>query len=169
MYAYSLATRLLLPFIKTCPEWVALDIGIQQIGAINVPVLIPPSARENTNTFSTIQKQKYALSEKTTLRQGPQSASNVPSLKEVYTLDWQEGTLLGGYLLRDEGTRKKQRSAKQRLARMSLHLIYTSGTTGAPKGVMLSHNNIVNVLIVKQIFPVTSAIPCLAFCPLPYL
>ena len=149
------------------PEWVALDIGIQQIGAINVPVYPTISPGEYEYIFND-SKAKFCFVGKDDLYDKVHKAqSNVPSLKEVYTLDRQEGRPYWEDIFSDEG----QEEVEQRKAAVSpdelATLIYTSGTTGAPKGVMLSHNNIVsNVLAVKQIFPVGPGNTVLSFLPL---
>ena len=149
------------------PEWVALDIGIQQIGAINVPVYPTISPGEYEYIFNDSMAQFCFVGKDDLYDKVHKAQKNVPSLKEVYTFDLQEGRPYWENIFSDEGQEiVEQRKAAVRPEDMAT-LIYTSGTTGAPKGVMLSHNNIVsNVLAVKQIFPVGPGNTALSFLPL---
>ena len=149
------------------PEWVILDIGIQQIGAVNVPVYPTISPGEYEYIFND-SKALYCFVGKDDLYDKVRKAqTNVPSLKEVYTFDRQEGRPFWEDIFSDEGQEEVERRMAAVKPEEMATLIYTSGTTGAPKGVMLSHNNIVsNVLAVKQIFPIDPGNTALSFLPL---
>lgn len=149
------------------PEWVALDIGIQQIGAINVPVYPTISPGEYEYIFND-SKAQYCFVGKDDLYDKVHKAQrNVPSLKEIYTLDHQEGRPYWEDIFSDEGQEEVERRKADVKPEGLATIIYTSGTTGAPKGVMLSHNNIVsNVLAVKKIFPIGPGETALSFLPL---
>ena len=149
------------------PEWVALDIGIQQIGAVNVPVYPTISPGEYEYIFND-SKAQYCFVGKDDLYDKVHKAQrNVPSLKEIYTLDHQEGRPYWEDIFSDEGQEEVERRKADVKPEGLATIIYTSGTTGAPKGVMLSHNNIVsNVLAVKKIFPIGPGETALSFLPL---
>lgn len=149
------------------PEWVALDIGIQQIGAINVPVYPTISPAEYEYIFNDSQATYCFVGKDDLYGKVHQAQRNVPSLREIYTFDRQEGRPYWEEIFSDEGQDEvEQRKAAVRPEDLAT-VIYTSGTTGNPKGVMLSHNNIVsNVLAVKQIFPLGPGDLCLSFLPL---
>jgi long-chain acyl-CoA synthetase len=92
---------------------------------------------------------------------------NIKSLKEIYTFDHQEGRKFWQEVFSDEG----QEEVEARKADVKDHelatLIYTSGTTGNPKGVMLSHENIIsNVNDVAEIFPIGPGDTALSFLPI---
>ncbi|MCB0582114.1 MAG: long-chain fatty acid--CoA ligase [Phaeodactylibacter sp.] len=149
------------------PEWVVLDIGIQQIGAINVPVYPTISPAEYEYIFND-SKAIFCFVGKDDLYDKVREAQkNVPSLVEVYTFDRHEGRLYWEDIFSDEGQEEVERRKAAVKPENLATLIYTSGTTGAPKGVMLSHDNIVsNVLSVKKIFPIDPGNTALSFLPL---
>ena len=149
------------------PEWVMLDIGIQQIGAINVPVYPTISSREYEYIFNDAGVT-YCFVGKDDLYDKVKTAQqSVPSLREIYTFDPQEGRPYWQDIFTDEG--QEEVEARMEAVRPGdlATLIYTSGTTGNPKGVMLSHANIVsNVKAVREIFPVDPGDRALSFLPL---
>lgn len=149
------------------PEWAVLDLGIQQIGAINVPVYPTISPSEYEYIFNDAEV-KYAFVGKDDLYDKVKTAkANVSSLLDIYTFDRQEGRPYWEDIFSDEGQGEVD-AIKTKIKPSELAtIIYTSGTTGEPKGVMLSHRNIVsNVTDVMAIFPIDSANKVLSFLPL---
>lgn len=149
------------------PEWTILDIGIQQIGGINVPVYPTISPAEYEYIFNDAGVTHCFVGRDDLYDKVSTAQANVPSLREVYTLDRVEGRPYWKDIFTDEG----QAEVEARMASVDpgdlATLIYTSGTTGQPKGVMLSHSNIVsNVLAVEEIFPVKPGDRALSFLPL---
>ena len=132
-------------------EWNILDIGILQIGAQNVPVY-PTISEEDYEYILNHSEVIYCfVSDQGVLDKVNQIKANVPKLKEVYSFDkingcknWEELLDLG----KDESNQNEVDARKEAVDTEDLAtIIYTSGTTGRPKGVMLSHKNIVsNVL-----------------------
>ncbi len=131
-------------------EWNICDIGILQTGAQNVPIY-PTISKEDYEYVLNHSESTYCfVSDETILEKLNQIKGNT-KLKAVYTFDeisgetnWNEVLTLGeDKSNQDEVEARKNDVKPEDLAT----LIYTSGTTGRPKGVMLSHNNIVsNVL-----------------------
>ncbi|OXB03237.1 AMP-dependent synthetase/ligase [Flavobacterium pectinovorum] len=132
-------------------EWNIMDIGILQTGAQNVPIY-PTIAEEDYEYILNHSGSIYCfVSDTEVLRKVNAIKANVPTLKEVYTFDeiagakhWSELLTLGA----DESNQAEVEAIKDSIKTDDLAtIIYTSGTTGKPKGVMLSHKNIVsNVL-----------------------
>ena len=132
-------------------EWHIMDIGILQTGAQNVPVY-PTITEEDYEYILNHSEVIYCfVSDEEVLNKVNAIKANVPKLKEVYSFNdisgcknWNELLELG----KDESNQNEVEERKNNVDPLELAtIIYTSGTTGRPKGVMLSHNNIVsNVL-----------------------
>ncbi len=149
------------------PEWVILDIAVQQIGAINVPVYPTISSNEYVYIFNDSETKicfvgKLDLYDKVSIAQ-----KEVPSLKEIYTFDPQDGRPFWKDILTDEGMDCLEGLKNEVKAEDLSTIIYTSGTTGVPKGVMLSHHNIIsNVEAAAAIIPVQNGDKVLSFLPI---
>ncbi len=155
---------------KNRPEWNVMDIGLQQVGAIGVPVYPTISPREYEYIFNDAGV-KYAFvsmdGKGDLLHKVRNAKPNVPTLEEIYTFDkvdyapyWKDIFKEGDH---SEVERRKAAVDPDGLAT----LIYTSGTTGNPKGVMLSHNNILsNVREVVPQIPLDPGDKALSFLPL---
>lgn len=132
-------------------EWNIMDIGILQTGAQNVPIY-PTIAEEDYEYILNHSGSIYCfVSDDEVLQKVNAIKANVPTLKEVYSFNeipgckhWSELLTLGA----DESNQNEVEARKDSIKTEDLAtIIYTSGTTGRPKGVMLSHQNIVsNVL-----------------------
>lgn len=129
-------------------EWNVMDIGIMQIGAIDVPVYPTISAEEYEYVLNHSESTYCFVSDVEVLEKVKNIREKVPSLKEVYSFDeisgtknWKEVLELG----EDESSQAEVEKIMASIKEEDLAtLIYTSGTTGKPKGVMLSHKNIVS-------------------------
>ena len=131
-------------------EWNIIDIGILQIGAQNVPIY-PTISKEDYEYVLNHSEAIYCFASDQEIVDKLNKIKGNTKLKEVYTFDeiqdeknWKEVLTLG----EDDGNQIDVESRKDAVTGDDLAtLIYTSGTTGRPKGVMLSHKNIVtNVL-----------------------
>lgn len=132
-------------------EWCIMDIGILQIGAQDVPIYPTISEEEYEYVLNHSEAVHCFVSDREVLEKVEHIRENVPTLKEIYSFDqisgtknWREVLDLG----EDESTQPTVEKLMDSIGENDLAtLIYTSGTTGKPKGVMLSHKNIVtNVL-----------------------
>ncbi|KRD12669.1 AMP-dependent synthetase [Flavobacterium sp. Root901] len=132
-------------------EWNIMDIGILQTGAQNVPIY-PTIAEEDYEYILNHSGSIYCFVSDDEVYQKVQAIrANVPTLKEVYSFNeipgckhWSDLLLAG----EDQSNQNEVDARKESIKTDDLAtIIYTSGTTGKPKGVMLSHQNIVsNVL-----------------------
>lgn len=132
-------------------EWNIMDIGALQTGAQTVPIY-PTISEEDYQYILNHSEATYCfVSDEEVLRKVNLIKDNVPQLKEVYSFNeivgcknWAELLALGEDISNQYLVEERKENVKpEELAT----IIYTSGTTGKPKGVMLSHNNIVsNVL-----------------------
>ena len=132
-------------------EWNIMDIGVLQTGAQTVPIY--PTIAENDYQYILNHSESTFcfVSDEEVLRKVNAIKSNVPTLKEVYSFNIIEGCKHWTELLelgKDETNQDEVENRKNNVSSEDLAtIIYTSGTTGRPKGVMLSHNNIVSNVI----------------------
>ena len=138
-------------------EWNICDIGILQTGAQNVPIY-PTISKEDYEYVLNHSEAIYCFVSDDEVLKKVNSIKENTHLKEVFTFDtikeeknWKEVLNLG----EDTSNQEEVEARKNKIQPEDLAtLIYTSGTTGKPKGVMLSHNNIVtNVLASKKRVP----------------
>ena len=140
-------------------EWNIVDIGILQTGAQNVPIY-PTISKEDYEYVLNHSKSIYCFVSDVSIVEKINKIKGNTKLKEVYTFDeisdeknWKELLELG----KDTSNQSEVEARKDAVKSEDLAtLIYTSGTTGRPKGVMLSHGNIVsNVLTSEESVPLT--------------
>lgn len=148
-------------------EWSIIDIGMSQIGVINVPVYPTISPKDYEFIFND-SSVKYVFVGSGDLYDKVKTAQpSIPSLIDIFTLDKTEGRKHWEEIWSDEGEDRVE-AIKARIWEDDLAtIIYTSGTTGNPKGVMLSHENIIsNMMDVKKVLPIKPGHRCLSFLPL---
>ncbi len=132
-------------------EWNIMDIGILQIGAQNVPIYPTISELDYEYILNHCEAKYCFISDSEVLRKVNLIKNNLTHMKAVYSFNEIEGCNNWSELLalgKDESNQDIVEYRKNQVNPEDLAtIIYTSGTTGRPKGVMLSHNNIVsNVL-----------------------
>ncbi len=131
-------------------EWSVLDIGILQIGAQNVPIY-PTIGEEDYEYILNHSESIYCFVSDELILEKLNLIKQNTQLKGVYSFDEIAGCSNWNEIIKLGEDTSNQDEVEQRKAAVSeddlATLIYTSGTTGRPKGVMLSHRNIVsNVL-----------------------
>lgn len=132
-------------------EWNIVDIGILQTGAQTIPIY-PTISEEDYEYILNHSESIYCFaSDEEVLRKVRAIKTNVTKLKQVYSFNTIEGCKHWSELLelgQDESNQNEVEDRKNQVSSEDLAtIIYTSGTTGKPKGVMLSHRNIVSNVI----------------------
>ncbi|MBC8768865.1 long-chain fatty acid--CoA ligase [Arenibacter sp. BSSL-BM3] len=152
-------------------EWNIMDIGILQLGAQNVPIY-PTISEDDYEYVLNHSEAKYVfVSCEEVFNKVNAVKANTPHLKDVYSFDvlgncknWSEILELGA----DTSNQKEVVKLKDMVKPHDLAtLIYTSGTTGRPKGVMLTHDNVVsNSIASSKRLPIDYGnTTCLSFLP----
>ncbi len=160
------------------PEWVVCDLAIASLGAIDVPVYTTMTAKQIEFILNDSGARFTIVSNQFQLNKVLKILPNIPSLEKIilisergpiadeHTLGYSDVFLLGERL-------RKLEPDYVRSSLQSVHpddlltLIYTSGTTGKPKGVMLTHANMVsNVISTAQVIVFGVGDTILSFLPL---
>ena len=152
-------------------EWNIVDIGVLQIGAQNVPIYPTISDEEYAYVLNHSESKYCFVSCQEVYDKVKSIEDKVPSLQGVYSFDeldncpnWREVLKTGEDFSNQSDVERLMEAVKpEDLAT----LIYTSGTTGRPKGVMLSHENIVsNALESSERLPIADGqVRALSFLP----
>jgi long-chain acyl-CoA synthetase len=153
------------------PEWNFADFASQQAGAITVPIY-PTISENDLNFILNDAKVKYIFVSSAELYAKVKAvAANAPSVKEIYTFNKVDGAKHWSELV--EAGKKNPKAGEVEAIKNSikpndlLTILYTSGTTGNPKGVMLSHNNLLsNSLASENLCPFIHTWKALSFLPL---
>ena len=141
-------------------EWSVMDIGILQLGAQTIPIYPTITAEEYQYVLNHSESIYCFISDQEIFEKIRTVQSQVPTLKEVYSFDEIPGCKNWKELLQsgtDQSTQAEVEARKAEVLPSDLAtIIYTSGTTGTPKGVMLTHNNVVsNVIDSTPRIPIT--------------
>ncbi|PWK17852.1 long-chain acyl-CoA synthetase [Arcicella aurantiaca] len=129
------------------PEWNFIELGVQQLGAVSVPMYPTITIEDYRYIFSDAEVKFIFVADSNLLNKVKQATESLEGIQGIYTFDkikgannWSEVTDLAN----GEDNAQLQPYKDAVKPEDLLTLIYTSGTTGQPKGVMLTHDNIVS-------------------------
>jgi len=152
------------------PEWNLVDYACQYIGAVSVPIYPTLTEDDIAYIFHDAEVKLVFASNEELAGKAARGGVGITGFLGVKTFD-----AVGGYEHWRDFAAKGSSTEDADLEAMTaavqdsdlLTLIYTSGTTGRPKGVMLTHNNLVsNVKACVPCFPLTPDSTALSFLPL---
>ena len=152
------------------PEWNFVDYGIQKLGAVSVPMYPTITEEDYRFIFQDAGVKIVFVSNQDLYDKVTRATQGISSIQAIFTFDklnnakhWTEVKKMGE--AGDVADLEPYKAAVK--PDDLLTLIYTSGTTGNPKGVMLSHNNIIsNFKAAATLMPVDERHRALSFLPL---
>jgi long-chain acyl-CoA synthetase len=149
-------------------EWHLVDLAVLQIGGVTVPIYPTITEEDYEYILTDAEAAIIFISDKELYEKISRVKEKVSTLKHLYTFNAIEGSTSWKTLLSDENDQSVIDNLKAAIQPTDLAtLIYTSGTTGKPKGVMLSHRNLVsNVMGSEDRFPCDNTSNALSFLPL---
>ena len=138
-------------------EWCIVDLAVLQLGAVTVPIYPTITAKEYEYILNHSESSFCFISDLEIFNKLNSILKNTKKIKDVFSFDLIENCKSLESILKTENFKiqekidlKKKDVSPNDLAT----IIYTSGTTGVPKGVMLTHENIVsNVLSSSKRLP----------------
>lgn len=158
---------------KNRPEWMFLDLAIQQMGAVLVPLYPTIHIQDLEFVLGDAEVKAVFVSDEELFHKVQHVRSRIGSIKEVYSIDHVSGAPHWKEIL-GKGKQEHYQQLSDISSRINnddlFTIIYTSGTTGTPKGVMLSHRNILsNVMACLPCFPPGDRTTALSFLPLNHI
>ena len=152
------------------PEWTITQMAVTQIGAVLVPIYPTITAEDYQYILQHCEAKLVILEGEIVMRKVQSVADSLTNLKDIYTFVdrkdypyWDQLIALGREHY-DETKLNEMRAANDE--KECAMIIYTSGTTGTPKGVMLSHHNILSQIENLKHIPSKWSKKGLSFLPL---
>lgn len=125
------------------PEWIFTDVAVQLTGAALTPVYPTISPTDLVYVLNEAGVRILFIANADIYAHFKEAFTQVPTLTKIYSFDVLDGVTHWTELLKKNAGADKALMARIKPETLAT-IIYTSGTTGNPKGVMLTHNNIVS-------------------------
>ncbi|MBA3827869.1 MAG: long-chain fatty acid--CoA ligase [Taibaiella sp.] len=125
------------------PEWMITDVAVQLTGAVLTPIYPTVSPTEFAFILNQAGVRILFLANKELYDRFKDAMATVPTLKNIYSFEQVAGVTNWQTII-DKNLQPDETIVHKIGAETLATIIYTSGTTGDPKGVMLSHKNIVS-------------------------
>jgi long-chain acyl-CoA synthetase len=155
------------------PEWLITDLACQQAGAVLAPIYPTLSEHDLEYVLNDAAATLLFVSDKELYDKVSAIRAKLPYLREIFTFNQVAGARhwLEVPAMANEADFPRIQAIKDSIDPEQLAtIIYTSGTTGTPKGVMLSHRNIMsNVAACTTCLPVNATAKALSFLPLNHI
>lgn len=132
---------------KNRPEWMILDFAIQMAGLISIPLYPTISVGEYEYILNEAEVKVAFCGGGDLYQKLSATQEKVSSLKDIYTLDKEEGKPFWEDIFNSDKKAEIEQIKTGIKGEDLATIIYTSGTTGNPKGVMLSHTNVMHVVM----------------------
>jgi long-chain acyl-CoA synthetase len=132
---------------KNRPEWIVMDYAVQMAGMISVPLYPTISVSEYEYILNEAEVKAAFCGGLDLYDKLSKTQKEVASLKHIYTFDGLNGNPFWETIFDPKGLSNLESIKSNIKGEDLVTIIYTSGTTGKPKGVMLSHANIMHIVI----------------------
>lgn len=158
------------------PEWNIMDMGLSMAGVVHVPIY-PTISKEDYDYILNHCEPKFVIvSDKALLDKIKPIVEKARSIRDIFTYNNIEGARNWMEIVEEGKKHADKHRDELETIKASIQpedlvtLIYTSGTTGFPKGVMLSHNNLVtNFIATSKVHPLDHNCKILSFLPLSHV
>ncbi|MBN2482408.1 MAG: long-chain fatty acid--CoA ligase [Bacteroidales bacterium] len=158
------------------PEWNFMDMALSRAGMVHVPVYPTISVSDYSYILNDCKPKLLIVSDKALYEKINPIARKVNSIKGIFSYNkidnvrnWEEIPDLGRQNIGKHAQTLKKLEDETGIHEM-VTLIYTSGTTGNPKGVMLSHSNIMsNVKTISEVYDFNHTHRTLSFLPISHV
>jgi long-chain acyl-CoA synthetase len=156
-------------------EWCFIDSAVMSLGAVHLPIYPNISSEEFEYILSDSEAKLIFVSSERLYQLIAPLQAKLPALRQIYSYEpvqgvkhWTQLKTAGEESLADQANKIVLEKIKAKVSPGDLAtLIYTSGTTGPPKGVMLSHRNLImNCLASASLVPSGPHERALSFLPL---